>query len=148
MSASAPSPGPTSPKSCAARPGPGPPRCAGAADPPPGRHTSGEWRDQDETVVAGVVEGLKQGENHILWPAGHVHRTDGATHIGSARGAADVLQGAPKASVLLVRTLGLWGSSFSYAPTGTKPNMFRRMLAGAGWILANLLLFMPRRTVD
>ena len=43
---------------------------------------------------------------------------------------------------------GLWGSSFSFAPTGKKPNMFRRMAAGAGWLLANLLLFMPRRTVD
>jgi long-chain-fatty-acid--[acyl-carrier-protein] ligase len=110
--------------------------------------TSSEARAQAESAVAAVVEGLKNGENHILWPAGHVHRTEGITRIGSARGAADVLQGAPEASVLLVRTRGLWGSSFSFAQTGTKPNMFQRMFAGAGWIFANLLFFMPRRTVD
>src|SRR5579864_3585657 len=49
---------------------------------------SSEARAQAETAVAAVVEGLKHGENHILWPAGHVHRTAGITQIGSARGAA------------------------------------------------------------
>ena len=109
---------------------------------------STQARAKAEGAVSAVIEGLNGGENHILWPAGHVYRAEGITRIGSARATADVLEGAPEASVLLVRTRGLWGSSFSFAQTGKKPNMFRRMFAGAGWLLANLLFFMPRRTVD
>ena len=109
---------------------------------------SARAREQAERSVAAVVEGLKHGENHILWPAGHVQRTEGADHIGSARAAADILKAVPEITVVLVRTRGVWGSSFSFAQTGKKPNMFKRMLAGAGWLLANLLLFMPRRRVD
>src|SRR5439155_9547226 len=40
------------------------------------------------------------------------------------------------------------GSSFSYAWTGKQPNLTRRLLAGAGWLLAKLLFFMPRRPVE
>src|SRR5436309_3312284 len=50
--------------------------------------------------------------------------------------------------VVLVHTRGVWGSSFSYAQTGKAPLLGRRLLAGAGCLLANLLVLMPRRRVD
>jgi acyl-CoA synthetase (AMP-forming)/AMP-acid ligase II/acyl carrier protein len=103
-------------------------------------------REQAEQSIAAVIEAMKRGENHIIWPSGHVER-DGAEHLGAARAAADILQAVPEATVVRVRTKGLFGSSFSWA-SGFKPSLAGRLAAGAGWILANLLFFMPRRQVE
>ena len=69
---------------------------------------SKEARSQANLAVAGAIEGLKQGQNHILWPAGHVWRSGGVEHLGAARAAADILQAVPEAAVVLVRTRGVW----------------------------------------
>ncbi len=98
-------------------------------------------------AVSSVIEGLRKGENHILWPAGHL-QTDGVERLGGARTLADVLQEVPEATVVLVRTRGVFGSMFSYAPTGRHPDLTRCLFVGAGWLLLNLLLFAPRRRVD
>jgi long-chain-fatty-acid--[acyl-carrier-protein] ligase len=104
-------------------------------------------RAEVERAVGGIAEGLRRGENFILWPAGHVQR-DGAEHIGPARATADLLRQVPKASVLLVRSRGVWGSSWTWAQLSSRPPMIRCILAGLGWIFANLLFFMPRRRVE
>ena len=41
--------------------------------------------------------------------------------IGAARATHEILQRVPQANVVLVRTLGVWGSMFSYARTGAAP---------------------------
>ncbi len=93
-----------------------------------------------------VIGGLKAGHNHILWPSGRIQR-QGTEVLGSARALADILQGAPEADVLLVRTRGVWGSSFSFAPTGIHPTLGAGLLHGLWVVLANLLFFTPRRQV-
>ncbi len=108
---------------------------------------SAEARARAEQTINGVIEGLKQGENFIIWPAGHVER-NGTERLGGSRAVADILRAVPDATVVRVRTRGLWGSSFTYAPTASKPNIARRIYAGIGWLLANLLVFTPRRTLD
>jgi long-chain-fatty-acid--[acyl-carrier-protein] ligase len=108
---------------------------------------SAEARARTEKSLADTAAALRRGDNVLLWPAGHVW-TEGRERIGSPRSAADLLREVPEAKVVLVRTLGLWGSSFSKAMTGTSPNLARRFLAGAGWFLANLLFLTPRRLVD
>src|SRR5438874_2737744 len=60
----------------------------------------------------------------------------------------EILRAVPEANIVLVRTRGLWGSMTSCAPTGSKPNFMRSLRIGGGLLLANLLLFMPRRRVD
>lgn len=104
-------------------------------------------RGQAEDAVRGVAEGLKRGENFALWPSGKVQR-DGIERVGAARAAADVLRQAPDATVVLLRTRGVWGSSFSWAQTASGPNVIKRLLIGALWIIANLIFFMPRRRVS
>src|SRR5207248_3071763 len=89
----------------------------------------------------------KKGQNIILWPSGHLER-DGSEHLGAARAVADILRAVPQAKVLLVRTRDLWGSRFSHAYTGKRPNVGRRLAQGAGLLLANLLFLTPRRQVD
>ncbi|HEV2947546.1 MAG TPA: AMP-binding protein [Gemmataceae bacterium] len=105
-----------------------------------------EARMRTEQAIAEVIAGLRRGENFLIWPAGHAER-DGQEHLGGARAAADILRAVPGATVILARTRGVWGSSFSYAFTGHSPPLGRRLLQGAGLLLANLILFMPRRKV-
>jgi long-chain-fatty-acid--[acyl-carrier-protein] ligase len=104
-------------------------------------------RSRAQKAVEVVIAGLKNGENHILWPSGHIQH-DGRERLGGARALADILQAVPEANVVLVRTRGLWGSMFGYAQTGEHPSLVGRYAAGLGWLLANLLVFMPRRAVD
>ncbi|HYT87851.1 MAG TPA: AMP-binding protein [Gemmataceae bacterium] len=104
-------------------------------------------RAQAEQMVAGVIEGLNKGQSLIMWPAGHVQH-DGTEGLYAARALTDVLRAAPDATVLLVRTRGVWGSMFSYAQTGSRPPLMGRLWAAVGWLFANLWLFMPRRRVD
>jgi acyl-CoA synthetase (AMP-forming)/AMP-acid ligase II/acyl carrier protein len=108
---------------------------------------SAEARTRAGEAVKGIVEGLKNGEKHILWPAGRVER-NGTEILGGTRALADVLREVPEANIVLARTRGVWGSSFTYAQTGTTPNLKKNILRCLGWLIANLFFFMPRRTVD
>jgi acyl-CoA synthetase (AMP-forming)/AMP-acid ligase II/1-acyl-sn-glycerol-3-phosphate acyltransferase/acyl carrier protein len=104
-------------------------------------------RQQAERAIQSVIEGLQAGNNHILWPAGHVWH-EGREKLGAARSLAEVLAAVPEANVVVVRTRGLWGSSFSYARTGKAPKLVGALLKGAGILLANLLVLAPRRQVE
>jgi long-chain-fatty-acid--[acyl-carrier-protein] ligase len=108
---------------------------------------SPEARAQAEQAIDQVIGGLRQGENYLLWPAGHAEH-DGRERLGGARATADILRAVPNATVLLARTRGVWGSSLSYAYTGQSPPLGKRLLRGFGFLLANLLFFMPRRRVQ
>jgi long-chain-fatty-acid--[acyl-carrier-protein] ligase len=108
---------------------------------------SAKARARTERAIKEIIEGLRKGENHLLWPSGYLWR-DGQERLGGAQAVGEILRAVPEANVVLVRTRGLWGSMTSCAPTGTKPNFMRSLRIGAGLLLANLLLFMPRRRVD
>lgn len=107
--------------------------------------TSAEATRRAEAAVGAVIAALRAGDNVVLWPAGTLSR-DGVERLGAARAAAEVLKAVPNATAVLVRTRGLWGSSFGWA-RGGKPLLMDRFLAGAGWLLLNLLVFAPRRRV-
>ncbi len=108
---------------------------------------STEARQQTEASLEAVVDGLQRGENILLWPSGKVQK-DGVERLGSARSVASILERMPDVRIMLVRTRGLRGSSFSYARTGSAPALVPKLLQGFGLILANLLAFMPRRRVE
>jgi long-chain-fatty-acid--[acyl-carrier-protein] ligase len=108
---------------------------------------SAEARAAAEQAIQGVIQGLRRGENFIIWPAGHVQR-DGTERFGGARAVSDILQAVPEAQVVLARTRGLWGGKFTFAYTGTQPNLARQFRQAIGLFLANLLVFMPRRRLD
>jgi len=108
---------------------------------------SAKARTRATEAVEVVIDGLRSGDNYILWPSGHIQH-DGTERLGGARALADILQAVPEATVVLVRTRGLWGSMFGYAQTGEHPHLIGRYAAGLGWLLSNLLVFMPRRSVE
>lgn len=111
------------------------------------QHPSENVHERTERAVAELIAGLKRGENFILWPSGRIQR-DGVERLGAARLLAEVLRAVPEATVVPLRTQGLWGSMFSFAQTGRLPNLVKCLLKGGLLLIANLLFFMPRRRVD
>lgn len=106
---------------------------------------SAEARSRAEEAVQAVIDTLKGGENAIIWASGRLMR-DGTERIGGARTVADVLAAVPNVTVVLARTRGLWGSMFSWA-WGVKPSLGGKLARGFWILLANLVVFAPRRRV-
>ncbi len=105
---------------------------------------SGEARERMRAAIDSIADILRSGKNVLIWPSGKLMR-DGLEHIGGARAVAELLAAVPETTVVLVRTRGLWGSMFSWAPTATRPPLVRTLFRAAGMLLSNLLVFAPRR---
>lgn len=103
-------------------------------------------RKKSEQVISEVIKGLKAGDDFLIYPAGRIKAT-AYEAIGGASGIHRILQETPEANIVLMRIKGLWGSKFSRALTGTKPQMFPTMWWGLKQVLKNLLFFTPRRKV-
>lgn len=100
-----------------------------------------------ELAIKQIAEGLKRGQNFVLYPAGKL-KSSGREILGGASGAHAILQECPDANVIVVRTTGLWGSSFSRAITGRSPDLVYTLLQGIKTLLKNGIFFSPRRTVE
>lgn len=99
-----------------------------------------------ERAMGGIVKALSAGRNIILYPSGHLKAT-GKEVIGGASGAHAIIQACPEANVVLIRTTGLWGSSFSRALIGRTPDLFPLAFKGAWIVIKNLFFFTPRRRI-
>jgi long-chain-fatty-acid--[acyl-carrier-protein] ligase len=106
---------------------------------------SAEARQRAEGAVQEVIAALKAGDNVVLWPSGTLSR-DGKDYLYAARTASDVLKAVPYTTLVLVRTRGLWGSSFSWA-FGFKPKLIPSLFRGVRQLLTNFVFFMPRRHI-
>ncbi len=105
------------------------------------------WKERE---VAKILDKIQQellaGEHYIIYPSGKLKRS-ASESIGGASFAHNLLQKNPEIPVVLVRTTGLWGSSFSAAQTGTSPR-FQSVLKHAVKVIAkNLIFFAPKREV-
>jgi long-chain-fatty-acid--[acyl-carrier-protein] ligase len=94
-----------------------------------------------------MADGIKAGNNFILYPAGKL-KSSGKEVIGGASGTHALLQECPGAKIVLVRTTGLWGSSFSRAITGRSPDLPSTLAHGIRVLLKNGIFFAPRRKVE
>ena len=92
------------------------------------------------------VEALKQGENVLLYPAGRLMRHRFET-LGGVSAAHHIISELPDIRVVLVRTTGLWGSSFGWA-SGTPPGLMRGLTGHLRQMLASGVFFMPKRAVQ
>ncbi len=91
-----------------------------------------------------VSDSLRNGDNIILYPAGQLYR---GMHeqIGAKSAVHTILSQNPGQRIILVRTSGLWGSSFSWADGS--PRLSKKWKTYLAFGLANLLFFGPRRKV-
>lgn len=98
-----------------------------------------------DQAIDAMALGLKNGENFLIYPAGKVKRQGKELISGSA--IHRLIESVPEANVVLVRTTGLWGSSFSRALTNQSPFVFTTIFQGIKKALLNGLFFTPRRQV-
>lgn len=99
-----------------------------------------------EKALNEVAAGLKQGDTIVLYPARKL-KTDGKEVVGGSSGAHDLLQKLPETHAILIRTTGLWGSSFSKALTGKSPDPNAVLFGHIKTIFKNLIFFTPRRKI-
>lgn len=97
-------------------------------------------------VLEIVKEGLRNKENFLIYPAGKV-KLQARESIGGASGIHEIIEAVPETNIVLVRTKGLWGSSFSAYQGGKAKPMFATILEGIKCCLKNLIFFTPRREV-
>jgi len=121
-------------------------RLANALEVPDLSEHSHDARQQTLAVIGAIAEGLQRGENYLLYPSGRAQRR-GLEEIGGSRAAAEILERSPDVNIVLVRTRGVWGSMFSYSQTGQSPNLGQCVVRAFGWVLASLVVFLPRRNV-
>jgi len=103
-------------------------------------------REAVEPLIRTVVDGLDRGGKFLIYPSGRLER-NGLEHIGSTRAVPDILAQRPDTTLVLVRTVGVWGSMTSFAATGREPSLPLRFGQALGILAANLLLFTPRRRI-
>ncbi len=96
--------------------------------------------------IQAVADGLKENQNFILYPSGRLKHT-GVEVVGGSSGAHEVIQQCQDANIVLIRTTGLWGSSFSRAILGISPNLPSTIWHGIKTILKNGIFFAPRRRI-
>ena len=111
---------------------------------------SASAKEQVEPLIKAVVAGLdldrRPFNNFLIYPAGKLER-NGLEHIGSTRAVSDILRWRPNTTIVLVRTVGVWGSMTSFAVTGKEPSLPLRFVQAIGILAANLLFFTPRRRI-
>jgi acyl-CoA synthetase (AMP-forming)/AMP-acid ligase II/1-acyl-sn-glycerol-3-phosphate acyltransferase/acyl carrier protein len=106
-----------------------------------GRHA----KDGVMQAMTEVIDGLKGGDQFLFYPSGRVYRNQYESLRGNS-GVAQILREVPDVRVVLVRTTGLWGSSFSRA-SGTKPSVFKDLGQKIWAVLSGFIFFMPKRDV-
>lgn len=97
-------------------------------------------------VITNTLSEKGTQESVLLYPSGRIYRSR-REMLGGNSGATAILRRLPNLRVVLVRTSGLWGSSFSFGATGKAPHFFKEMGKGLLALLANGIFFMPRREV-
>lgn len=105
------------------------------------------WKiKQIEKLKNRIISGLKAGQNFLIYPSGKL-KTTPDEQIGGASMTHDLLHAYPEASIVLIRTSGLWGSIFSTALTNHTPDPWEGFVKSVKILLKNGLFFAPRRTV-
>jgi acyl-CoA synthetase (AMP-forming)/AMP-acid ligase II/acyl carrier protein/1-acyl-sn-glycerol-3-phosphate acyltransferase len=103
-------------------------------------------REQVEPLIRTVIEGLDRGDKFLIYPAGKIER-NGLEQIGSTRAVPDILAQRPDTTLVLVRTVGVWGSMTTFAPAGKEPSLPEKFVRAVGVLAANLIFFAPRRRI-
>ncbi len=101
---------------------------------------------QADEAFTTVVEGLKKGDSFLFYPAGKL-KVGEKELIGGASGLHKIIKANPEVNVVLVKSTGLWGSTFSRGWDG-KPVDFLKAVSNAVFaVIKNGFVFLPKRKV-
>ena len=89
---------------------------------------------------------LNEGSNVVIYPSGRLMRST-REEVRATSGVYDVLSQVHQKKILLVRTRGLMGSSFSWVAWQETPPLFRCLMIAIMHLAMNLIFFSPRRKV-
>lgn len=108
--------------------------------------TTNTWKiKRAEKTIQKIKEGLARGHNFLIYPSGHLKRA-GYERVGGSL-VHELIKACPQAKIALVRTTGLWGSSFSRIICGRGPAFWKALKKGLFVLLKNGIFFAPRRPV-
>jgi 1-acyl-sn-glycerol-3-phosphate acyltransferase len=121
-------------------------RLIGTIPIPESKHAGRGFKTIIEDAFERIISALKRGDNILLYPAGRTYRSR-FENLRNTRAVSTILQDCPDARVILVRTTGLWGSSFGWA-SGQAPGIIAVLKKALWAIPANGIFFSPRRHVS
>ena len=99
-----------------------------------------------EKSFATIVHSLKQGGNVLIYPSGRLMHS-GSENLRGVSGVYDIISKIPDVKIVLIRTTGLIGSSFSWVAHQSRPNPLECLYHGLIHLLTNFIIFMPRRKI-
>ena len=105
----------------------------------------GDSPDAVRAALAASMDGLRRGQNLLLYPAGRIYRRR-FEEIRAASAAHMMLREVPQVRVVLIRTRGLWGSGFGWAG-GRPPRVGKVLMSGLRGLIASAIFLAPRRDV-
>jgi len=98
-------------------------------------------------MLSKIREALKNGKSVLIAPSGTIAQKP-VELIKNKQSAHALVSDLPDdVKVIGVRINGLWGSMWSVAWMGKRPDFLKTLLKGIFYILANLVFFMPKRQV-
>lgn len=101
-----------------------------------------------KSIIRSVYKGFRRNRNIVIYPSGQI-AGQGYEKIFNKKSAYHIVRAIPEGvQIVGVRINGLWGSMFSKAKTGKSPDFFVQLLKGTFYVLANLLFFIPKRSVS
>lgn len=107
-------------------------------------------------ILVRTVDGLKKGENYVIFPAAHP-KFFPKNFMKGKSAVSNILKLYPNVNIVFVRIKGLWGSRFSRAskredkhkhPASLGEHLSTVLRKFIRSLFANLLFFMPRRKVE
>jgi len=101
-----------------------------------------------KSIIRSVYKGFRRNKNIVIYPSGQI-AGQGYEKIFNKKSAYHIVSNIPEdVQIVGVRINGLWGSMFSKAKTGKSPDFFVQLAKGTFYVLANLLFFIPKRSVS
>lgn len=110
------------------------------------RAQGAESKHQIASMMRDVVRGLREGEALLLYPAGRIYRQK-LEDLGGNSAVEFLIRAVPNVRIVVIRTRGLWGSSFGRA-SGRPPSVVEALRRGAMGLLKSAIVFAPRRHVQ
>ena len=120
-------------------------RCIGTIAMPDMLHAGKRFKEIVGLAFAAIIDALQKGQNVVIYPAGRIYRSR-FENLRNTRAVSAILQACPDAHIVLVRTTGLWGSSFGWA-SGRAPDMDAALKKAFRALPVNGIFFSPRRPV-
>jgi long-chain-fatty-acid--[acyl-carrier-protein] ligase len=102
--------------------------------------------EKAKEVFKQIQSGLDHHDNFLIYPSGRV-KNSGKEIIAGSSGVHRILSECPDANIVLIRSTGFWGSTFSKAYSKKTPDFFKTLAQDFKYLIGNLIFFMPRREI-